>query len=491
MGDSSLPDNLDQWPADPYKLLGVHHASSRKDVKRAYARLIRVYKPEHFPEHFRRLRDAYELLDQRLAWMESAGIVEEVNVPVPEEHASPNPFDVPEPEEPAEVPETPLKFASPERDGLWEKARQGDLSMAYKHYSKLAGSGRAGEELFLRLFWMLRLSPELDSARDARDWLLAGLKQFGLRGRLAELYRCELVDDPGEALSPRCDAALQSSGHAGLLTELVIARWGAATRLMKWECIGEDLDALRGRLQDDSAVWGRLLLAAIDQLAWAPRGRCEETYLDCLQEVEQVAEHSMPIATELNDRDNLRELVQSCEQLKGLTNLPLEWRKSLRSLLMLSWNQPLGGFRHSLLEVLAPLVQNPIVGMEWLDRLQARCAPAMHRLGALIVMLAGESGVGRETPSNDYLRVRLIEFLIAISKKNYPERWKRWMRSARQCDRSGRLELLMFCLQESVTMRQMTDLLASGVRQDLAQFLTPAGSAPLHFICLAYLAFWA
>ena len=71
MSDRRLPENLDQWPNDPFSLLGVNHASNRREVRRAYAQLIRIYKPEHFPEQFRRIRDAYELLDQRLSWMES------------------------------------------------------------------------------------------------------------------------------------------------------------------------------------------------------------------------------------------------------------------------------------------------------------------------------------------------------------------------------------------------------------------------------------
>jgi hypothetical protein len=516
MGDSRLPENLNQWPHDPFELLGVNHASSRRDVKRAYAQLIRVYKPEHFPDQFRRIRDAYELLDQRLAWMESAGLAEEVVTPIPADRSDSTPGrDTPDNntpgsgamgdgprdaapedatghEEPAEAaPREPSSAASSPRDDLWQKARHGDLAEAYQHYSQLARSGRADDEVFVRLFWMLRLTQEIDPVRDAREWLVAGMQQFGLRGRLPELYRCELLDDPGEALSGRCDAVLRCAGHLGLLTELLIARWQGAARLQQWEKIAEDLGSLRGRLQDESAVWGRLLLAAIDHLAWAPRGRHHETFLACLEEIEQVAEHSLPIAAELNQRDNLRDLVEACEQLKSMTNLPLEWRKSLRALLVISWNQPLDYFRHRLLEVLAPLAQNPIVGLEWLDRLAARCGPALHRLGTLIVMLASQSGLGREAPPPEVLRIRLIEFLLAVSKSRYPDRWMRWMKAARQRDRSGRLELLMFCLDESLTMQQMTNLLASGLRQDLAQFLAPAGSAPLHFICLAYQAFWA
>ncbi len=497
MSERRLPEDLDQWPNDPFSLLGVNHASNRREVRRAYAQLIRIYKPEHFPEHFRRIRDAYELLDQRLAWMESNAAAAAEMGPFPQAAAS-------EPaganivgggeataDEPADAPQELLRFAALDRDDLWQKARQGDLAEAYSHYSGLAGQGRGDEELFVRLFWMLRLTPEIDPSRDAREWLVAGMKQCGLRRRLPELYRCELLEDPQEALRSRCDEAIRCTGHSGLLAELVIARWGGAAKLQKWEVIAGDLDLLRSRVQDESPVWGRLLLAAIDHLAWARQDEPRQTLAACRQEIEQVAEHCLPLAGELDQRDVLLELVEACDQMKFLTNLPVEWRKSLRSLLANSWNQPFESCRRQLIEVLAALVQNPVVGLEWLDRLEARCRPALNRFGTLVIMLAGQRGVGQEVPPNEVLRERLIEFLIGLSKKRYPSRWLRWLQPANRRDRSGRLELLMFCLQESVTMRHMTDLLASGVRQDLAQFLIPANSAPLHLICLAYQAFWA
>jgi hypothetical protein len=363
---------------------------------------------------------------------------------------------------------------------------------------------------------MLRLAPELDPARDARDWLAAGMKQCGLHGRLPELYRCELVEDPHEALRSRCDAAIGCAGHLGMLTELVMARWGGAAKLQEWDVIARDIDALRNRMQDELPVWGRLLLAAIDHLAWAKQDAPRRTLTVCREEIERVAEHWLPIVGELDQRDTLLELVQACDQLTSLpnlaawmlrilvptnvrynqqlvflTNLPAQWRKSLRSLLCNSWNQPFESFRHQLIAVLAPLVQNPIVGLKWLDRLETRCRPTLHRFGALITMLASQCGAGREVPPHEVLHERLIEFLTAISKKRYPNRCRQWMRGAHPRDRSGRTELLMFCLQESITMRQLTDVLASSTRQDLAQFLAPAGSAPLHLICLAYHAFWA
>src|SRR5262245_57231220 len=60
MNGSHLPDDYSHWPSDPYQLLGLPRTATERDIKRAYTRLIRIYKPEHSPEEFRLIREAYE-----------------------------------------------------------------------------------------------------------------------------------------------------------------------------------------------------------------------------------------------------------------------------------------------------------------------------------------------------------------------------------------------------------------------------------------------
>lgn len=44
------------------KILGVQPGTSRQEIKRAYAALVRTYHPEEFPEEFQRIQEAYEVL---------------------------------------------------------------------------------------------------------------------------------------------------------------------------------------------------------------------------------------------------------------------------------------------------------------------------------------------------------------------------------------------------------------------------------------------
>ncbi len=66
MSNRSLPDDLSRWPSDPFDLLGVTHRDDAKTVRRAYLRLARRYKPEHHPNHFQRVREAYDIVNGQI-----------------------------------------------------------------------------------------------------------------------------------------------------------------------------------------------------------------------------------------------------------------------------------------------------------------------------------------------------------------------------------------------------------------------------------------
>lgn len=93
MDEPPLPTDIGRWPRDPFALLGVKMGSDLKSVKRAYQRLIRIYRPEHHPVEFRRIREAYESAQSMTGWFSTvdADVAEEIMLRGPDE--SPNPYD--------------------------------------------------------------------------------------------------------------------------------------------------------------------------------------------------------------------------------------------------------------------------------------------------------------------------------------------------------------------------------------------------------------
>src|SRR5579883_3032310 len=92
MSEHSLPSDSSKWPRDPFRLLGVQPGISARDLRRAYLQLIRRYKPEHAPNEFRLIREAYEKAQRFTEVMGSHWRIVEPPDPT-EEDSSPNPED--------------------------------------------------------------------------------------------------------------------------------------------------------------------------------------------------------------------------------------------------------------------------------------------------------------------------------------------------------------------------------------------------------------
>ncbi|QDS96755.1 J domain-containing protein [Adhaeretor mobilis] len=68
-------ENGPSWeslPHDPEAFFELQPGFVRRDLKRSYSKLIRVYKPERHPEQFQRIRAAYEQLDSQLRYGKAA-----------------------------------------------------------------------------------------------------------------------------------------------------------------------------------------------------------------------------------------------------------------------------------------------------------------------------------------------------------------------------------------------------------------------------------
>ncbi|TWT60012.1 hypothetical protein [Rubinisphaera italica] len=81
-------------PHQPVQFFELPEDYDRRDLKRAYGRLIKVYRPEQQPEEFRKIRDAFEQLESWLSYRDldtSAEITPlDINIPVDlsEDHLS-------------------------------------------------------------------------------------------------------------------------------------------------------------------------------------------------------------------------------------------------------------------------------------------------------------------------------------------------------------------------------------------------------------------
>jgi hypothetical protein len=74
----------------PWQTLGVAHDAAPRDVKRAYAALIKQYRPDSHPAEFARIREAYEVVLRQAEWRAAQPVEETVEETVEEAGREPD-----------------------------------------------------------------------------------------------------------------------------------------------------------------------------------------------------------------------------------------------------------------------------------------------------------------------------------------------------------------------------------------------------------------
>lgn len=484
MSEHTLPDDLSQWPDDPYQLLGVQPGADERAIKKAYTRLIRRFKPEQAPDHFRRIRDAYEQAKRWLQW----------NMPASHGDGEGSPtFEIPanidiedfiaalksrgQNGDEADEASTAEASVGPGRKPPAEvvqlreacqKARDGEVAAAYESLQEVTSAPACGDEGYARLYWLLRLWPQLEPGRPACEWLVEGMLAHGLRGRLCELYCEHLEHDASEAFTRRCTTLLTHQGSPWARLNLVRARWRAAALQDRWHYVEEDIELLRPLYDDAYEVWARVLVSACEILAWSTNHASLGAAQRCRVELEQHFGHSADLHDDLDRLDMLDEMVRSCYRLYETNQVSRE----LISLVRYSWLFPFYQLRSRIQAVLLPLVAEPLDGLAMLDLMHSVSPVAVIRLADMIEWLLADAP-WEEQPMTDEQRQSLMRLLLAHGS-NYG---------------SLRDRLLQWCTAEAISPQQVIEFLRLQSADSALDGLTQ--DASLHYLWMAHTAMWA
>lgn len=405
MSDHTLPENPAHWPSNPYDLLGVRHGANRNELRRAYTRLLKLYKPERAPEEFRRLREAYEQATSWLPWNEEPEPRPPVvNVePQPSATAHPQHGDAPQPApddaavESVSQPESETQPASEPAQAAPRSVtvsfeQQADTywniwldrpAEAYRALAQLVERQPHSTDLYARLYWILSLQPQLDADRTPCDWLARGLRHCDWPGTLHALYWGEIDRDPVEAISNRYTELLLSMEQVDRLVDMAQRRWRAAA-LTKWSLIGADLESLRPRLERESAsTWLQLLLMAVDELAWIDELDATQTFDKYAGEINRLGAVRVTDFDKLARFDILRELAAGFRRAAGNPLVP----QALLTLSALSWTHPHWEIRPEIVAWLEEVFAKPQFVLDNFDRLAEGGAMLLAQLQGFLAPL--------------------------------------------------------------------------------------------------------
>jgi hypothetical protein len=468
VSSADLPSNLDEWPDDPYEILGVAHDANERDVKRAYTRRIKLFKPEHHPLHFRRLRDAYE-------WICTYGL-SDTSTPAPDQivletastlwdsSAAPPAGQNPRP---AATPADPVapRDRWQQLTAAWQQACAGDVGEVYANLvAQLALS--TDVEIYTRLYWLLFAAPDVDAIRAPVEWLAEGIARYGFNGQLAALYIQELRARPAEATSERCRQMLAAQQQPGAIIDLLAARWLAfdaldiqATYRARWaDAIFDDVEQVRPRLRlfDEQALT-RALSMAIEHLSWRPTLRGADLAKLLVDELNQ---------TEFAPRDVYYQL----DHMENVLANSGAWRRAQRAhppkeqalliatildVIRTGALQP-SEENHAALEAcLQQIADAPGEALVAFDFIESKGAGVTNLFANMLNVMRYENEHDRFLEPNEWCKGRLLDFVF--TGQFAPRTTLQWSGGWTQYNR-WRASLLDACLRHCVSPRTVREL---------------------------------
>jgi hypothetical protein len=483
--ERQLPPDPGRWPKNPYELLAVPRDVDRTTLRRAYVELIRKYKPEHFPDQFRRIRDAYDAINHWLEWKgtnrnQFSG--PDNNVPTNIAQIQPQPLDADtggnkEPDS-NHSPKSrlgitdPLQLNSILEDGptkivqFWQQAAGGDAQTAYRQLVEMELQSVGMQALYLCLYWLLKLNPELDSQRTPIFWLLRGIARDYKLSPLVQLYCLEIEDQPEEGTSQGCAALVKSAAGFSSIAPLVYARWSAAKKLGCWQTITDDLVLLRPIISPKTASgWAQLISMAFEQLAWSDDLAARSVRQELLKELEFI-----PEAQQISEAAHM--------QFDLLFSLQVEYPiasknnqlADLIALIPAAWPRPSRQVQSQLLKVIAGWGDNFQAAFQVFDQI-AKYSPSV--IAYLVDCVRTIAPNDRRTSTmNDEIAMAVHGFTRTMAGRTYEQ---------------VRAPLLDLCLREQIAPDELSRL-----SPQATYFPLPAGrtltdlarsDAP---ICLAY-----
>ena len=467
MSDSHLPDDLTQWPHDPFAVLGVRRGVGPRELRKAYTNLIRVFKPEHRPDHFRRIREAFETIQRYAAFFQPGGDPEPP--PGPQRDIRISPVESRERGAPEDAPRAAPVLVSV--DDLWNRAVRGETVEAYRAFVAESDRSPGRAELYARLYWLAAVEPEVDPHQPAAEWLTRGLSATGLSGVLLELYGAELLDNPAEALMPRASRLLAGNHSARELAAYARIRWQALARSGQWSAIRDEFDRVRDPVRrDDEAAW---LWLASDLVTWIAWGRQNNDAVALARSARtdiRALEHlALRHAAHFDQLDWLDAVARSCQRLRDAHYDLSDFVTVLRD----SWLLPPELLRRPLEDVLAAISAEPVAWLERFDEAGPEALAALSQFGNVLGRYQSEADLDAESPHPPGVVRSMAESAL------------------RDADPEGgrfRARALRFCLDEAVDpgiIRTAFHPHLGGPARLPGWVVALAEDAPLHHICWA------
>jgi hypothetical protein len=420
-----LPADVNRWPKDPKTLLGVQSDFSRRDLKLAYTRLIKQYKPEHAPEEFRLLRAAYDELERELEWRdrfrqwqsaESSDAADEIprmTITIRESGGNAN--------------ETDERSATSHQGGVsleesadhwWQSALDGgELTIAYAKLRDQSSRPGASEIDYARLYWLLTLASHLEPDRDPCAWLIEGLQRTGFDPRLVQILTTEVRRRGGMVPLVLEEGLLEGLPDSHSVIDLMEVRWFAARQQGRFDVIGSDFQSFHQRYLDEPDLWLRLLSRGLHQVILSPAVATATLFRE---EIARIPYRSSQDWIWDSVEADLA-LHQSWSETRSRFTMIYNFVQPMLELIEATWELPSAAAYPVVLIFAEPMQQNPHWALDKLVQVEKVARPLLQRLLDLFEQQLSELNfetLSEVTPELDEELQRFVDQTFSQSEQS-------------------------------------------------------------------------
>lgn len=364
--ETHLPESVSDWPREPHKVLGTGPCPAKREVRRAYASLLRRFRPDEHPEAFNRLLEARDYLLRVAKFYEQGAETVSANTngagaeSTPDSIVESSQNDSP-PREPATSEAAATLFSGDEASGqirqpehqgpadvatlttAWQHVINGDYELAHaKLRDVLSADGKAA----IALYWLERLVDDVrrEETRPV-DWLLDHGQCLPI-DTLTYLLQEQAATDEHLMLDDRLRALIPV--HREAAHGIINWRWIAAVRAQRPEVLSDDLDLVESSIHLTPEPWWLLACSVMSLTTdgrftklmdhcfaelrkaewdriWSTQGPAEEVYEEALE-----ARDSLIARRSISNRNWIYKLIidaplHPCLQKEYLEEKFAEW----------------------------------------------------------------------------------------------------------------------------------------------------------------------
>ncbi|MEZ6058314.1 MAG: J domain-containing protein [Planctomycetaceae bacterium] len=302
-----LSDDCRQWPSDPYAVLGVARGADLRTIRLAYSSLIKRFKPEHHPVEFEKIRLAYEDVQRIVQMFGESEIVESSGTSDADfDPQSPDSTTVASPSETVD-----------EIEAVWKGALEGDRLTAWRRLSELAQQRPRDAVVVERMFWLLKVDPEMSVEQTPASLLIDFLERQRLFCSIDSLLQEELRFVPEVTLTEQFTDFIRSHRDAFRVETLLDVRWRHAVDESMWNVVLEDLIHLERQWQiDDRPLLLRLLRRGVEVSIWDSISTAEAVIKHCRERLQACDDLQLAHDTEFERV----EMLETCVEQLGAFN---------------------------------------------------------------------------------------------------------------------------------------------------------------------------